>query len=164
MGEAGNAEEKRNTETETRQYSSHYSSSSGERHHSSSHHSSSGSSHRGHHPHHSCSKRRHSSSSNNIPAEYEKKKRTRLYWRIFFIAAVIGVMIWLVIKIVNVDNKDDWDVPLWLQPKQSTEQLQSELDELRTENMMLKYELDKYKEKYGELESESDAADTGKTK
>ena len=48
--------------------------------------------------------------------------------------------------------------------RNNTEEIQIELDSLRAENMNLKYELEKYKDKYGDLDAaEEDNAKTSGT-
>lgn len=114
------------------------------------------SSHHSHHSHYSSGNKRHHSSSGNLSEEYRKKKNIRLCWRSLFIAACLGVMIWLVVMIINVDDTNEWSFPKIVHQQENTEQILSELDDLKSENMTLKYELEKYKKKYGDLEQDTE--------
>lgn len=140
-----------------------------ERTHSRSHSESSHHSHGSHHSHHSHSSRSSSGShrhsrvktdnkkkqSNNLSAEYEKRKKIKLWWRSVFIALICGGLIWLVIMIFTTgQDGGGWNKSLKPSQDANSEEVQAELDRLKTENMDLKYELEKYKAEYGELDSE----------
>ncbi len=89
--------------------------------------------------------------------EYTKYKRTKLWWRALFIVAICGIMVALFVLIFRASENKDREIDSKNQKIELTEQeLVSQIDELKTKNMELEYELSKYKEKYGELTTTSD--------
>ena len=127
-------------------------------------------SHGYHHSHSGRSRSRSYSSksseqSDNIPAEYSKRKKRRLWRRSLFISLICVLFVILVFMIVNAENENNLlNGFISGRDRNNTEEIQIELDSLRAENMNLKYELEKYKDKYGDLDAaEEDNAKTSGT-
>lgn len=126
--------------------------------HRHSHHS--GSSHSHHsgssHSHRSESSNRYRDSekkeqNENFSAEYSKHKKIRLWWRSSFIAVICLALLVLVVLIANSGKNQDSIFIKKYSPSSDVGKLQSELAEVKAENVRLKYELDKYIDMYGEL-------------
>ena len=142
-----NTEENQNKESISSK--EHHSESSHHRHHSEH-------SHRSHHSH-SGSRRHYSEKddrSDNIPAEYSKRKKMKLWRRSLFISMICILFVILLFMIVNAGKSDNlWNGFMGGADKSNIEEIKTELDSLKTENMNLKYELEKYKNKYGDLDA-----------
>jgi len=139
-----------------------------ERRHSGEHSSrSSGSSHRSHHSHSSHSSHgSHRSSGNskskgqsNFSEEYSKEKKIRLWWRSLFIVIIVTFVAVLAISILTSNVNESSIFAVRSEKTNSTDEMQTEIDRLKTENMNLKYELEKYIEEFGELDAEEEEED-----
>lgn len=128
---------------------------------------SSGSSHSSRRSHSSSGGRKNyhgsrSSSKSTTPStRYEKQKKTKLWLRSLFIALVCGCFVWLIVLIVGANKPwmENWNSPISSSEKGNIENLSAQLDALKTENMNLRYELDKYKKEYGEIDAGKDTKD-----
>lgn len=110
--------------------------------------------HHHHHHHHHYSGR--SKKQSSMAEEVSKERRKKICLRTLFIALMIAGIVILVVMIVSAGGKGkEGGFKLFSWDKQATEQMTTEIDELKKENMQLRYELEKYKEKYGEIENSS---------
>lgn len=82
-----------------------------------------------------------------------KERKKKIWLRSLFISIFVLAVLGLVVMIFNMSGADNEPAGIGaFNRKETVEQLNNEIDELKKENMTLEYELEKYKEKYGELE------------
>lgn len=108
-----------------------------------------------HHHHHSRSKYSYrEEKQSNMAVEVAKARKKTIWLRSIFIASMLIMVLIIIVLIINLGGSSEQNVGLGFSAfkSESKEQLITEIDELKTENMSLKYELEKYKNKYGELE------------
>ncbi len=109
--------------------------------------------HASHHHHHSGYSHREPKQS-NMAIEVAKERKKTIWLRSIFLSAFIIAIVILVVTTIKMGNSDEQGTSfrLFNHDKENAKQMQMELDELKKENIELKYELEKYKDKYGELD------------
>lgn len=109
-----------------------------------------------HHHHHSGHSHREQKQS-NMAIEVAKERKKKIWLRSIFLTIFIIAIIILIIATVRQGGASEQGTGfnLFNFDKESSEQVQTEIDELKKENIELKYELEKYKEKYGELDEKN---------
>lgn len=90
----------------------------------------------------------------NMAFELAKERKKKIWLRSIFLAILAAAIIALIVMIATPSDstKSSPGLNPFKSDKESVEQLTNEIDELKMENMQLEYELEKYKDKYGELE------------
>ena len=90
----------------------------------------------------------------NMAIEVAKERKKTIWLRSIFLSAFIIAIVILVVTTIKMGNSDEQGTSfrLFNHDKENAKQMQMELDELKKENIELKYELEKYKDKYGELD------------
>lgn len=94
-----------------------------------------------------------SQKQSNPTVEIAKERKKKIWLRTFFGIVLSIAVLSLIVMIINSsgENNERTGLNPFASVSENDERFLDEIDELKKKNMQLEYELEKYKEKYGEL-------------